>query len=283
MKIKNLVIFTAVSLTAICFYSCKKDNTTSSPDAEVATTFELSGNDAVTENIIEDNNDILMETAVDNNFAGNSPVSVTQSMNILGCASVTVAPLEGFPKNISIDFGSGCTSVNGVTRKGKIYITVSDSLRKTGSVAVMTFYDYYVNGFKVEGTIAWTNTSQVGSRSWERKCEDGKITANDGRFWLHTGIKNVVQVEGVNTPHNLLDDVFSITGNHTITNAKQETRTSTIIEPLEKKVICENVDKGTVKIEGPNHTATIDFGDGTCDRIATISIDGKDPKTFLLR
>ena len=70
---------------------------------------------------------------------------------------------------------------------------------------------------------------------------------------------------------------------YTITNANGETRTSTIIEPLEKKVDCENVDKGTVKIEGASHTAIVDFGDGTCDRIATISIDGKDPKTFLLR
>jgi hypothetical protein len=224
-----------------------------------------------------------METSVANNFSGNRPFSAAQSMNILGCAVVTVTPLEGFPKNISIDFGNGCTSLNGVTRKGKIYITVSDSLRKHGSVAVMTFHDYYVNDFKVEGTITWTNTSEPAIRSWERKCEDGKIIASDGRYWLHSGIKNIVQVEGVSTPHNLLDDVFSITGHHTITNAHGETRTSTIIEPLEKKVICENVDKGTVKIEGPNHTAIVDFGDGTCDRVATISIDGRDPKTFLLR
>jgi len=42
-------------------------------------------------------------------------------------------------------------------------------------------------------------------------------------------------------------------------------------------------DKGKVKIEGASHTAIVDFGDGTCDRIATISIDGRDPKTILLR
>jgi hypothetical protein len=51
----------------------------------------------------------------------------------------------------------------------------------------------------------------------------------------------------------------------------------------EKKVVCENVHKGTVKIEGANHTAIVNFGDGSCDRIATISIDGEDPKIFLLR
>ncbi|MEO6328388.1 MAG: hypothetical protein ABIO55_05630 [Ginsengibacter sp.] len=284
MKLKNLILCATLSLISLGFWSCKKDDSNTNT-GEIETTFELSGNDAVTENITEDANDILMETGVDNNFAGRNAgnVTIAETMNILSCATVTVTPLQGFPKNISIDFGNGCTSQNGVTRKGKIYVTVSDSLRKEGSVAVMKFDNYYVSEFKIEGKITWTNTSAPGTKSWQRKYEDGKITAVDGRYWLHTGIKEIVQVQGVNTPHNLLDDVFSITGHHTTTNAEGKTRTSTIIEPLQKKVICENVDKGKVKIEGASHTAVIDFGDGTCDRIATISIDGKTPRTILLR
>lgn len=283
MKIKNLILCATLSLLAAGFWSCKKDDSATSTE-EIEITFELSGNDAITENMVEDANDILMESGVDNNFAGrNSGTVTTQTMNNLSCATVTVTPLQGFPKSISIDFGTGCTSPNGVTRKGKIYVTVSDSLRKAGSVSVMTFSNYYVNGFKIEGTITWTNTSVPGSKSWQRKCEDGKITAVDGRYWLHSGIKDIVQTQGVSTPRNLLDDVFSITGHHTITNVNGKTRTSTIIEPLQKKVICDNVDKGKVKIEGASHIAIIDFGDGTCDRIATISIDGRDPRTILLR
>lgn len=283
MKIKNLIICTTFSLTIIGFWSCKKDDSQTNNE-EIETTFELSANDAITENITEDANDILMEAGVDNNFAGrNSGAVTTQTMDNLTCASLTVTPAQGFPKSISIDFGSTCTSPNGVVRKGKINITVSDSLRKSGSVAVMTFDNYYVNGFKVEGTLTWTNTSQAGLKSWRRKWENGKITAVDGRFWLHSGIKDIMQLEGVSTPRNLLDDVFSVTGNHTITNAAGKTITSTITEALQKKVICENVDKGKVKIEGGSHYAVIDFGDGSCDRIATISIDGTTPRTIFLR
>jgi hypothetical protein len=58
---------------------------------------------------------------------------------------------------------------------------------------------------------------------------------------------------------------------------------SRVIEPLQKKVICENINKGKVRIEGPNHYATLDFGDGTCDRLATIPIDGRTPRTILPR
>ncbi|MEO6454299.1 MAG: hypothetical protein ABIN97_09515 [Ginsengibacter sp.] len=283
MKIKNLIFCATLSFISIGFWSCKKEDSKVSTD-EIETTFELSGNDAVTENITEDANDILMESGVDKNFAGrNSRTVTTQTMNTLSCAIVTVTPLQGFPKNISIDFGTGCTSPNGVTRKGKIYVTVSDSLRKAGSVSVMTFDNYYVNGFKIEGTITWTNTSHGDVKSWRRKCENGKITGIDGKYWLHSGIKEVVQVEGADTHHNLLDDVFFITGHHTITNAHGETRTSIIIEPLHKKVICANVDKGKVKIEGAKHIAVVDFGDGSCDRVATVSIDGKEPRTILLK
>jgi hypothetical protein len=32
--------------------------------------------------------------------------------------------------------------------------------------------------------------------------------------------------------------------------------------------------RGTVTITKPNHTAVLDYGEGTCDNIATLSIDG---------
>jgi hypothetical protein len=279
MKLKIfLIAFVAITVAA-GFTSCKKS--TSANSAELQATVELSGDQAISDNLNSDAEYVLNEAAVENNFSGNTPVGITQTMNVLSCATVTVT--EGFPKNISIDFGAGCTSTNGVTRSGKIYVTLSDSLRKPGSIAVMTFDNYYVSGFKKEGTITWTNTSQGGIKSWERKCEAGKVTTPDGRFWVHSGTQNVTQTGGSDTPLNLLDDVISVTGSSSVTNSSGTTRTSEITTALEKKVTCENIDKGAIKIQGPSHYAVIDFGDGTCDRIATISIDGSNPATFLLR
>ncbi len=281
MNLKNWLVVFAVTTIGAGFSSCKKDNSGSKASDEIETTFELSGDQAIADNLNSDAEYVLNEAAVGNNFAGARTSGVVQTMNVLSCAKVTTTP--GFPKSITIDFGTGCTSSNGITRSGKIVVTLSDSLRTPGSVAVMTFVDYYVSGFKKEGTITWTNTSQGGRKSWERKCVDGKITAPNGKYWLHSGTQDVVQTAGSSTPLNLLDDVFSTTGSHTITNAAGKTRTCEITEALEKKVICENIDKGEMKIQGPNHVAIIDFGDGTCDRIATISIDGNTSRTILLR
>jgi hypothetical protein len=48
-------------------------------------------------------------------------------------------------------------------------------------------------------------------------------------------------------------------------------------------VACADIDKGSIKLSGPNHYATIDYGDGTCDKLATVSIDGGVSIPILLR
>ena len=280
MKTKNILLLSA-SAVLIGFSSCKK--TDSSAVDEYETTFELATDQGVADNLTEDANDVLNEATVDKNLMGGHTTGTVETTNTLSCATITVTPATGFPKTMVIDFGTGCTSVNGIFRAGKITVVLSDSLRRSGSTAVMTFQNYYVNGFKKEGTITWTNTSTATTKSWQRKVEDGKITSPTGNVWLHYGIRDIVQTAGAATPLNLTDDVYSITGNHTVTNSAGRTRTCTVINALQKKTACNNIDMGTIKVQGPNHFAIIDFGNGTCDNLATISIDGRPSRTFFLR
>jgi len=283
MKPKHLSVTIALFACAATFLSCKKTETNDKAKGEIETTVELSTNQAISDNLTEDAHDVFMEAVVDNNLTGQKPATPFESMGILGCATVSLTPLIGFPKTIVIDFGAGCTSPNGVARKGKINIVVSDSVRKSGSTAVMTFDGYFVTGFKTEGTITWTNTSTASIKGWQRKIEGGKITTPTGKYWLHNGLKNVTQTAGYTSPRNLLDDEFTLTGNHTLTNSNGVSLTSSIVIPLEKKTICDNISKGSIRLLGANHTAIIDFGDGNCDKLGTLSIDGSTPQAFFLR
>ena len=282
MKSKFLLPVCAAAVLALG--SCKKDNSTTDDSAEKNATYELSADQGIADNIVQDANEVLNETAVSNNFMGSSFIGGTAgTTGILSCATVTVTPAMGFPKTVVIDFGTtGCTSPNGVTRKGKINVVVSDSLRLPGSTATMTFDNYFVNNYKKEGTITWTNTSTPGVKSWHRVCQNGKITAPSGNYFLHSGTQDIVQTMGASTPLNLLDDEFSITGGHTVTNAAGLSRTSTILTALKKKTSCNWIDQGSTQVQGPNHTAIIDFGNGTCDNQATISIDGGPVHTFTM-
>jgi len=278
MKIKQFLFAFAMLSLAIGFNSCKKNNETISEEFE--NTFEASGNQAISNNLSQDAEDVFLEVAQDNNIAGNfAPEPVN---NIIPCATVTITPAVGFPKTIVIDFGASCTH-NGITRSGKINIVLTDSVRKTGSQATMTFTNYFVNLYKVEGTITWVNTSTPSTRSWTRTTTGGKITAPDARYWLHEGTRSVTQTAGVGTP-TPIDDIFLVTsGTHTVTNSSNISRTCTVLEALQRKVACANIDKGKIKVQGPNHYATIDFGDGTCDNLASLSIDGRAPRTIVLR
>lgn len=267
--------------SATLLFSCQKEK--EAVDEEVETTYTLSENQAAGEAIADDANVLFFEASASNGLMSGRTAGTLESTDALSCATVEVTPANSFPKTITIDFGAGCTSIDNVTRSGKIIITLSDSVHKYGATAVMTFDNYKVSGYKVEGTITWTNTTTPNGVSWTRSIENGKITHPNGNYyWLHVGSKTVQQTAGVTTPLNLLDDVYSITGNHTVTNPAGKSRTATILEALEKKVICHNVTKGKIKIQGPNHFAILDYGDGTCDRLATISIDGSAPRNILL-
>jgi hypothetical protein len=279
----NQIFIAATAIAVLGITSCKKAKIDTT---EIENTFELSANGGMAENLTQDAQEVLNEAAVDKGFAGSGFVAGTaETTGILSCAVVTVTPLSGFPKNIVIDFGAaGCSSPNGILRRGKILVNLTDSLRRPGSVATMNFENYFVGFHKKEGTITWTNTSTVTQRSWRRVCINGKITNNNtGNFWLHSGTQDIVQTAGTNTPNLLLDDVYSITGNRTVTKANGITRVGTVLTALQKKTICDNIDRGTYRIEGPNHTAVIDFGDGTCDNQATVSIDGNPPRNITLR
>ena len=278
MKLKK--IFALLSLPSIFFFaSCQKDET--EPDPEIETTFKLTEDQAVSESINDDATVIFFDASVSSGFYRLN--GQAETTGILSCATITVTPQNTFPKTITIDFGNGCTSADGIGRKGKINITLSDYVHNTGATAVMTFDNYYALGFKVEGTITWTNTSTPNGISWTRQITNGRVIEPlGGYYWTHEGNKNVTQVVGASTPTNLLDDVYSVTGNHTVTNPAGKTRTVTILEALEKKTTCHNVTKGKMKIQATSHFAILDYGDGTCDNIATITIDGNPPRTILL-
>src|SRR6187399_685159 len=279
MKLKK--IFALLCLPSLFFFAaCEKQET--EPDPELETTFKLSEDQAISESINDDANVVFFEASVN---AGLYRVNGTvETTNTLSCATVTVTPQNTFPKTIVIDFGAGgCTSADGIVRKGKINITLSDYVHNPGCTAVLTFDNYYAAGFKVEGTITWTNTSTPNGVSWTRQITNGKVTEPlGGYYWTHEGTKTVTQTAGANTRLNLLDDVYSVTGTHTVTNPAGKTRTVTILEALEKKTTCHNVSKGKMKIQAQTHFAVLDYGDGTCDNVAVITIDGVLPITILL-
>jgi hypothetical protein len=269
MKLKSFLM--AIVVLSAVVISCKKTDPTSE-DNGIETTFEMSNNQAIADYLMEDAEDIMMKAAEENNLTGNK--GGNPLLGNLVCATVTVTPQSGFPKTITIDFGPlpGCVDSFGIVRSGIIQVVISDSLRLPLSTATMTFNNYFVNGHKKEGTITWTNTSVPPMRRWRREVVNGKVTAPSGNWWLHNGVKVVTQ--------NLVGMI--ITGHGNTINAAGVSRSHEIVEPLRKRFLCQWIDQGRIRFDGPNHFAILDYGNGACNNQATVSIDGQPPHAILL-
>jgi len=247
---------------------------------EIETTFDLAGKEATGESLTEDVNNILTSATDSLGLSGNREYGAANYLP--SCAVVTVT--GSFPnKMIMVDFGDSCRSVNGIVRSGIIHIMLTDSIRRPGSTATVTFENYKVNGYKKEGgSIVWQNVSNSpGTKSWRRLVNNVKITAPSGNYWTINSDKTITQISGLLTSSNV-DDVYMITGTGTVTNAAGESRTSVIIEAIQKKIACQWIDKGIVSYQSTNHTALLNFGEGACDNAATISIDGNTPRNITL-
>ena len=191
------------------------------------------------------------------------------------CYTITIAPLAigVFPKTVTIDFGAGCLCKDGKTRKGKIITVFTGRLKVPASKATTTFDGYYVNDVHVEGTHVIQKNSTAAVRIITRTVIDGKLSKPNNNSILWNATLTSTQTAGLGTPNYHLDDEFDITGNATGQNSRNgniATWSRLIISPLHKKANCKWFDRGTVTLTHKTFTADLDFGDGTCNNLATV-------------
>ncbi|MCH8330315.1 MAG: hypothetical protein IH946_02875 [Bacteroidetes bacterium] len=190
------------------------------------------------------------------------------------CVTITESN-KGFPKDITIDYGDGCVMIRGRVKKGKVIIHLSDEMINEGAVRTVTFNDFYVNERKIDGSRIVTNLG---------KNENGSFTfSREINMSIHTEIGTIVRsfsgeitwISGFDTDE-CGDNVFSVTGSGTVTGP-WGTSARTILEPVIVDRPCGYKTAGIVQVERPNgKISTIDFGDGECDNLATITRNGEE-------
>jgi hypothetical protein len=190
------------------------------------------------------------------------------------CATVILdnADPNTFPKTMTVDFGAGCTSANGITRKGKLIVNLSGKIRTNGTVLTINFENYYVNGYKLEGTLSITNNSTGGALSFTTQTTNGKLTYPDGTtIFTHTGTHTLSQTAGAGTI-TFTDDDYTLTGTGTTSSSAGNTLSTSISTALVKKASCKNIVSGLQNFTFNNISGTLNYGDGSCDNLATLTI-----------
>lgn len=263
--------------TALVFVACKKDKS-SSDSAEQNEALALSAASSNSESLYDDAFDLVLQDGESNNVAGREYYSARVS----SCAVVTLTPadLNTYPKTMSLDFGSGCTSSNGVTRKGKITATMSGRIRTAGTTISLSFENFYINGYKLEGTYTITNNGGTGL-NFTTQVTNGKVTYPDATTWYsYSGTHTLAQTAGSSTV-TFADDNFSVTGNNTAASSAGKSLTVNIITPLVKNAGCLNISSGVEQFKYGVISGSLDFGNGTCDNQALLTV-GPSSQTITL-
>jgi hypothetical protein len=280
MKTNSILKITFL-FAIILFASCTKDN---NDLANAFTTEDLQTN-AKLDQVANDLSDIIDDQYFTENPAGKT-IAPTESNLLPPCVTVT-RTFTSTTWTRTINFGTtGCAMPNGAILRGIIRVSGVLPYSTSNYVITYTFDGFRYNDFLVQGNR--TITRSLGTSTYQVNTHpicvmDMNMTFTNSRgIFTRVGTRTRECIEGYTTAI-WTDNVYVITGNWTTTfpNGNVHSNAISNTTPLRVRLNCDyRVVSGTVNITRPNHTAVLDYGNGTCDNIATISIDGGTPVTI---
>ncbi|MGZ4035535.1 MAG: hypothetical protein ACXVP4_11765 [Bacteroidia bacterium] len=207
----------------------------------------------------------------------------TAQIRMSGCATYSIFPAvmdtTTWPKTLTINYGTtNCLCADGNLRRGIINAVFSGQYRKPGTVITISTSNYYHNNNFVQAgvhTITNNGINPSGNLSYTINVQSATITTSDGKITWNS-LRTREWIAGETTPLNPWDDVYSITGSANGTGVNGNTFDVVINSPLIVALNCAYIEQGKLTLT-PQHLSPriIDFGNGSCDNAATVSINGK--------
>jgi hypothetical protein len=265
----NLVLISVASLIS----SCKKDEKTETTDIDVETVRD----NAFAESSYGDALNISDQAAKDGELTTYRIDSNEEGLLSL-CATITNDTTLN-PHLLTIDFGSeNCECTDGKNRRGKILVSYLGQYRDSASIHTFTFDNYYVNDYKIGGTKTVTNMGHNNNGNlFFNISVNGVITNPSAQNLTWTSSRTREWTEGESTSGFLgwFDDVYKINGAANGTSFNGTGFTANITEPLVVALNCRWIKQGKLEFtSGSLATRYFDYGSGSCDNAATVTING---------
>ncbi|SEE16075.1 hypothetical protein SAMN04487765_1602 [Tenacibaculum sp. MAR_2010_89] len=246
---------------------------------------ELLNNDLTTEealkvvladDISSDVDDVIEDDSVESELASRG----TTTSNHPSCLERTVENTTN-GKIVTLDFGAGCEGKKGRVFAGKIiieYVRENDSFSKT-----VSFENFSVNGNAIEGGMSATKVKENTNGNPERThTVDITITLESGETIVKKGEKVKEKIAGADTKDRG-DDVFLISGFWESVNKNGDAKKAQITTSLRREYACKYIVSGVVELTKGTSKYVLDFGDGSCDNLATITDEAGRVKEITLK
>lgn len=282
MKTTNLILGFALALTILgCSKQDEKNGKVSSEDAKVSAQIDAMNDDVTS--IVEEQEASTYSDAISGKTADLGFSELTNCATITRTPAFGTAPAEGETVTKTIDFGSSCTLDSGNIVSGIIVISFVYDPDATSHTINYSFDNFFHNGIEYDGDKTFTRTMITTTANPDPHPQvvmtmDLTATLPDGGVYHRVGTRTREIIEGFG---NLIlaDNVYEITGNWVTTTPSGVTQNSNITLPLHVKMSCVALNKplivsGIVVIATNTTTASLNFGDGTCDNLAVLTING---------
>ncbi len=261
--------------------SCEKNEETQNLEsAEVITATELKISDEA--ELISDEISSIAEDLYTADEIRTTSKSTYLSDHLPDCATVTTVVTDT-TKEKTIDFGDGCELRNGNVLSGIIYLSYLKDMDATTKTLNLSLENFTYNEVEVAGsaTIERSRANDNGNPQsnavsqfngvWPDETT-ASFSANRTREWI----------EGYGSGF-WGDNVFLISGNAVYTNKLGNVFQKEITVPLRREWSCRFIVSGVLAITRNDATATVDFGDGTCDSTGTLTTPNGESKEVQLR
>ncbi len=259
-----------LAATFFLFTSCSKDESTDEPTND--TSVELTAEDSKQAAEAEETADRVYDI-VESAYVELEEGTRTESF-FSDCVTITISSENGV-FFVTLDFGLGCELPNGNILSGKINITYGPPQNGTVTITY-TLEDFTFNNKEVAGgaTVYRQRENPAGNpESIVNK--DLLITFPNGLVVSVDAVKSFEWIEGVGSG-TWMDNVYLVTGNRTIETNNGFSHYGIVVEPLRREATCQWFVSGTIEITRNGNMGVLDFGDGTCDNLATLTVNGNE-------
>ncbi len=261
------------------FVKCKKDETVDNTNnTNIAATIDNTLSESIFNTIFQDvntfyNNELL--SSFHGKKGGDPPPPFRR-------AKVVLFPFDttSWPKTLDIDYGD--TNVLGFDNnihKGRIHTVFSSDFQRPGSEVTIVLDNYYLNNCKIEGTKIIKNKGRNLQHHlvFSEYIKDAQINKQDGSVIKWSQVSDKEWIEGELTRNIILDDVYKITGNRSGTDSKGNNYSVLIAKPLIIALNCKWIKEGIINFDISNikYPVSIDYGNGTCDPDAILTVNDK--------
>jgi len=294
MKLKLTRLVPSIALGCLLFASCKKEDAVStqtqsaiSPQNAARVTTMIG---AVQHSSDQEFTDLI---------AAESAPSITgKGADVADdCPVITITPSKTvYPHTVKFDYGSGCVDENGVTKSGSRTVVVHADYKTApaGTVIGVTSYsNYYVNGINISGnSVSKVATAASPGPLVMQVITHKTVSDGSGNTSTYIGVITRTQIAGtVSSPkasrdYSLKETAYGLELTPGEAPAIWKLNTGTV-SPLIKSGTCLYFTQGVVHIILIDTHAvitheTLDYGSGSCDNAAMLTVDGGSPQAITL-